>query len=93
MSDDTKKAVSPDELSAAHAAMATAEFARANIERYLQLHGSRGAAFRMQIAEGADPSALKITNEANAGIAKLVNDSAELAAKTLQAFVDSRRKK
>ena len=43
----------------------------------------------------ADPSAhyvMKIVDEANAGIAKLVDDSAALAARTLQAFVDNRKK-
>ena len=67
-------------LAAAHAAMATADFARANIERYLQLHGG-----------SAPPHIMKIATEATLGLTKLVRDSAELAAKTLEAFVKLHR--
>ena len=82
MSDDTEKQLGPDELSSAHAVITTLDFARANIERYLQIAVHRGPVkMRGQIAD-----------EANAGIEKLVDDSAALAAKTLQAFIESRRK-
>jgi hypothetical protein len=91
-----------EEMSSAHAAVAAADFARANIERYLQLHSGASAKFVMKIADPsahyvmkiADPSAhyvMKIADDALAGISRIVDDSATLAAVTLQAFVDSRK--
>lgn len=100
-------------LSAAHAAAATADFARANIERYLELHGGGSAKFVMKIADPAahyvmkiadpaahyvmkiaDPAAhyvMKIADDALVGMSRIVDESAALAATTLQAFVDSRK--
>jgi hypothetical protein len=86
MSDDTKKRLGPDELSSAHAVITTLDFARANIERYLQIHTAHPVPVKMR------GLIYKIADEANAGIEKLVDDSAALAAKTLQAFIESRRK-
>jgi hypothetical protein len=78
--------MSPEKLSAARAAIATTELARINIEHYMNMQGAR---------ELIGPRAhfvMKIAEEANAGVSKLVNDSATLAAETLKAFVDSHKK-
>lgn len=47
MSDDKEA----NNLSAAHAALTAADFARANIEKYLEIHGGRAAQFNMKIAD------------------------------------------
>lgn len=101
MEDDVNQSKA-EEMTSAHAAVAALEFAKANIERYLQLHGGASAKFVMKIADPsahyvmkiADPSAhyvMKIVDDALAGISRVVDDSATLAAVTLEAFVDSRK--
>jgi hypothetical protein len=71
---------SAEMLASAHAAMVTADAARANIERYLQMHGP-----------GRPPHLMRIAADANVGLTKLVQDSVELAAKTLEAFLKLHR--
>src|SRR4051812_2441073 len=83
MADDNNKKIA--DLSHAHAALATADFARANIEKYLELHGAGGAKFVMKIAEGAnyvmkiaDPSAhyvMKIADPAAHYVMKIADDA------------------
>ena len=67
-------------LPEAHAAIAATEFARANIEHYLSLHGPESIAAHL---------VMQLVNDTNTNITKIVNDSAALAAQKLKAFADS----
>ncbi|ATE64015.1 hypothetical protein [Rhizorhabdus dicambivorans] len=103
MSDD-QGSHNDETIGLAFAAMATADFARANIARYLALHGSDAEAshYKMKIASTAAHYNMKITaspahynmriaQDAGTGIDAIVDQSVELAAKTLQGFLDSRK--
>ena len=113
MSNDAEAA----HLSAAHAALVATDFAKGNIERYLNLHGGASSIYVMKIGEAGDGASfvmkiadrgaaagynmkiadhgaaagynMKIADETFAGLSKIVNDSAALASKTLQSFMDS----
>lgn len=81
--DNKKKA---ELLSAAEVAAFTANFAQNNITKYLEMHSSLGAKFVMKIA-GEAHLVMKIANDTEQEVSRLVRESAELASKNLQEFI------